>query len=90
MAFSYTIKGETAGVGGSKKIFGTWDAASVTLGTVTWAPASTNFGAVIAGGVVQSTAVTTAAATAGCKITTNTLVVDCEASAAGYWWVEVQ
>lgn len=89
MAFSSTLKGETAGVGGVKRLFGTWDAASVTTGTVTWGPSSQPYN-IIGGGVVQSTAITTAAATAGCKITANTLVVDCESGAAGWWWVEVQ
>lgn len=89
MAFSSTIKGETAGVGGSKKIFGTWDGASVTVGTITW-KGTTQVYNPIGANVVQSTAVTTAGASVDCQLTAGTLVLTFESGAAGYWSVDVQ
>lgn len=95
MAFSSTFTGVKDLGNGMKRFFGTWNCASVTNGTVTWKNTTSgnqnvnSLYAVVGGGVVQSTAVTTAAATAGCKITAGTLVVDSEADAAGYWWVDV-
>lgn len=89
MAFSSVLRGETAGVGGAKKLFGTWNAASVTAGTITWGPSNITH-TILGGGIVQSTAATTAWSTASCRITNNTLVIECESSATGWWWVEFQ
>jgi len=79
----------TAGVGGSKKIYGTWVTATSTSGTITWAPAN-NAQKPIAAGAVYSTTVTTT----GCPeivLTSNTLVLSLlDDGAAGYWWVEVK
>ena len=89
MAFSSVLLGMTAGTGGSKKLFGTWNAASVTTGTITW-KGTTQVYNPIGAGVVQSTAITTAGSSADCQLTDGTLVVTCESGAQGYWWVEVQ
>ena len=89
MAFSSTLKGETAGVGGSKRIFGTWDGASVTTGTVTW-KGTTQVYNVIGAGATQSTTVTTAGSSVDVQETAGTLVLTFESGAAGRWWVDVQ
>lgn len=88
MAFSSTIKGETAGVGGSKKIFGTWDSAGVAAGTITW-KGTTQVYNPIGAGVVSSTALTTVGLPQA-KMTAGTLVLVTDSDSAGVWWVEVQ
>ena len=89
MAFTSTLKGMTAGVGGIKRLFGTWDATGVTTGTITW-KGSTQVYNPIGAGAVQSTAITTAGSSVDSQLTAGTLVVTCESGAAGYWWVDVQ
>lgn len=88
MAFSSTIKGQTAGVGGMKRIFGTWDSAGVAAGTVTW-KGTTQVYNPIACGVASSTALTTVGLPQA-KITAGTLVFVTDSDSAGYWWVDVQ
>jgi hypothetical protein len=88
LAFTYTIKGETAGVGGQKRLWGTWDSTGVTSGTITY---DTNrVYNPIGAGAVYSTAVTTT----GCPeqvLTVGTLILSLtDSGAAGYWWVDVQ
>lgn len=89
MSFSSTIKGETAGVGGTKLIFGTWDGASVTTGTITWKGTTQVYNPICAH-VTQSTAVTTAGSSVDTQLTAGTLVLTFESGAAGYWAVCVQ
>ena len=88
MAFTYTIKGMTAGVGGSKRISGTWDSAGVTTGTITW---DTNkVYNPIGAGACYSTANTTVGLP-DVKLTAGTIVLTTtDSGAAGYWWVDVQ
>lgn len=89
MAFSATIKGETAGVGGLKRIFGTWDSAGVTTGTITW-KGTTQIYNVIGGGVINSTTVTTTGLPSP-QLTAGTIVLaTTDSGASGYWWVDVQ
>ena len=89
MAFTSTIKGMTAGVGGMKRIWGTWDSTGATTGTITW-KGSTQVYNPIAAGAVNSTTVTTAGAP-DCVLTAGTLVLSTtDSGAAGYWWVDVQ
>ena len=89
MAFTSTIKGMTAGVGGSKRIFGTWDSAGVTTGTITW-KGTTQVYNPIGAGAVYSTAVTTVGLP-GLVLTAGTLVLTTtDSGASGYWWVDVQ
>jgi len=89
LAFAYTIDGMTAGVGGSKKIYGTWTSGGTFVGgTITWGP-SNQYQKAIGGDAIQTTAVTTAGSSADAQITANTMVVTCEAGGAGIWWVEV-
>lgn len=89
MAFSYTIKGMTAGVGGQKRIWGTWDSAGVTTGTITWNPTTSPYN-VIGAGTVCSTTVTTTGLPSP-KVTAGTLVLaTTDSGSAGYWWVDVQ
>jgi hypothetical protein len=89
LAFSSTIKGMTAGVGGIKRIFGTFDGASVTTGTITW-KGTTQVYNPIGAGAVQSTTVTTAGSSVDGQLTAGTYVLTFESGAAGYWWVDVQ
>jgi len=88
LAFTSTIKGQTAGVGGQKRIWGTWDSTGVTTGTITW-KGSTQVYNPVAAGYCYSTTVTTALSppqlTAGTLVLTTT-----DSGAAGYWWVDVQ
>ena len=88
MAFTSTIKG-SKDLGGCKMIHGTWDAASVTSGTITWG--GTRGGAqgiphtIISATCISSTSATTMTAA---KITaTGTMVITCVSSDAGYWSV---
>lgn len=70
-------------------IFGTWDGASVTTGTITW-KGTTQVYNPIGAIVTQSTAVTTAGSSVDTQITAGTLVLTFESGAAGYWAVVVQ
>lgn len=89
MAFTSTILGMTAGVGGFKRIFGTWDSAGVTTGTITW-KGSTQVYNPIAAGACYSTANTTVGLP-DVKLTGGTIVLTTtDSGAAGYWWVDVQ
>lgn len=88
MAFTSIIKGMTAGVGGAKRLWGTWDSAAATTGTITWDPGKLYNP--IAAGVCCSTTVTTAGLP-DIRLTAGTLVlVTTDSGSAGYWWVEVQ
>lgn len=88
MAFTSVIKGMTAGVGGMKRIFGTWDSAAATTGTITWDPGKVYNP--IGCGACYSTAVTTVGLP-DTKLTAGTLVLTTtDSGAAGYWWVDVQ
>lgn len=88
MAFSSTIKGETGGVGGSKRIWGTWDSTGVTSGTITW-KGSTQVYNPIGAGACYSTTVTTTGLP-NYQLTAGTLVLGTDSGAAGFWWVDVQ
>lgn len=89
MAFSSTIKGQTAGVGGQKRIWGTWDSAGVTTGTITWKGTTQPYN-VIGCGVVCSTTVTTTGLPSP-QLTAGTIVLaTTDSGSAGYWWVDVQ
>jgi len=88
LAFSSTIKGPTAGVGGTKRLYGTWNSAGVTSGTITWD--SNRVYEPIAAGVVNSTTVTTTGLPEA-VLTAGTLVLSLtDQDSAGYWWVEVK
>ena len=86
MAFSYTIT-RHKDLGGIKRLYGAWNAASVTTGTITWG-GSKLVGEVIGAGVMNSTA--SAAATAWHVSTTaGTLVIGVAATSdVGTWWVD--
>lgn len=88
MAFSSTIDGEKT-MDGVKRIFGTFNAASVTTGTITW-KGSTQVYNVIGSGACQTTAVTTAGSSVDHQLTAGTMVITCESGAQGYWWVDVK
>lgn len=89
MAFSSTIKGETAGVNGQKRIWGTWDSAGVTTGTITWKGSFQIYNPVGCG-VVCSTTVTTTGLPSP-QLTAGTIILaTTDSGSAGYWWVDVQ
>lgn len=89
MAFTSTILGQTAGVGGMKRIFGTWDSTGVTTGTITW-KGTTQVYNPIAAGACNSTAVTTVGLP-DTRLTAGTIILlTTDSGAAGYWWVDVQ
>ena len=89
MAFTSTIKGETAGTGGMKRIFGTWDSTGVTTGTITWKGTTQVYNPIGCGAVYSTTQTTVGLPspilTAGTIVLTTT-----DSGAAGYWWVDVQ
>ena len=88
MAFTSVILGQKD-LGGAKLLYGTWDAASVTTGTITFG--GTRGGAqgpahsYLAADCISSTSATTM--TASKITTTGTMVITCVSSDAGYWSV---
>ena len=86
MAFSYTV-GRQKDLGTMKRLYGTWNAASVTTGTVTW-KGTVLVNEVLGAGVTNLTA--SAAATAWHVSTSaGTLVIGvCASSDVGTWWVD--
>lgn len=89
MAFTSTLDGQK-NIGDCKRLFGTWNASAVTTGTITWKGTKDQNYNVIGGGVIQSTTITTAGSSADCQLTVGTMVITCESSAQGYWWVDVR
>lgn len=90
MAFSYVITGQK-NLGGAKMIFGTWNAASATSGTITWGGTrSGNQGTthqIIDATCISSTSATTMTAA---KVTaTGTMALTCVSDDQGFWSVTV-
>jgi hypothetical protein len=88
LAFTSSITGEK-NMDGMKRLYGVWDGASVTTGTITWKGSKDQIYNVVGAGAVQSTAVTTAGSSVDARLTAGTLVLTFESSAAGFWWVDV-
>jgi len=91
MAFSYTTTLYDK-VSKVNKVWGEWNAASATTGTISFGPINgLSVGKILAAGVINSVSVTTQTASKlvpGSATTQNTIVLTCVSSDLGYWWAE--
>lgn len=93
MAFSYTTAMYDK-VGKVARVWGTWNAASVTSGTISFGPINgLSINQLVSALVVSSTSATTMTAwklVPGTATTQNTIALTCVSSDQGYWeasWV---
>jgi hypothetical protein len=91
MAFSYTTDGYDK-VGKRNVVWGTWNAASVTTGTISFGPINgLSINALVDARVVNSVSVVTETAkklVVGTATTQPTIVLTCVSSDKGYWSAE--
>lgn len=90
MAFSYTTDFYDQ-TGKVKKVYGTWNGASVTSGTISFGPINGLSIKPIACSVANSVSATTETAkklVLGSVSTQNTIALTCVSNDKGYWWAE--